>query len=95
MLLGQSSLGLSYPPRTGFKLVKLCIKKIRRREQGDCQCKMGRAGFHSVAKLCAQMFNADHDMVTPRIATISSLNLRADCHNQQPKFESGLSQSAV
>jgi hypothetical protein len=56
---------------------------------------MGRAGFHSVAKLCAQMFNADHDMVTPRIATISSLNLRADCHNQQPKFESGLSQSAV
>jgi hypothetical protein len=42
------SLDLHNPPRTGFMLVKLLIKKIRRREQfGTVNVKWAGTGFHS------------------------------------------------
>jgi hypothetical protein len=70
------SLGLNNMPRISFKLVKSCIKNIRRFKQGAYRCKMAGAGFHCTAKLRAP---------TPRFATIritawqSALNRAADC----------------
>jgi hypothetical protein len=55
------SLGLNNTPRISFKLVKSCIKNIRRFKQGDSRCKMVGAGFQCIANLRA---------LTPRIAII-------------------------
>jgi hypothetical protein len=87
------SLGLNNIPRISFKLVKLRIKNIRPFKQGASWSKMAGTGFHSIAKLRAQMFNpvlADHGVYP------------ADCHNengrtadyqcQESTFESGLPQ---
>jgi hypothetical protein len=55
MTIGGQLLGLNNPPR----IVKSGIKKIRRREQGGCRCKMAGTGFHSVVANRAQMCTAD------------------------------------
>jgi hypothetical protein len=63
-------------PRISFKLVKSHIKNIRCFKQEASRCKMTWAGFHSIAKLRAQML---------RFATIrktawqSALNCTVDC----------------
>jgi hypothetical protein len=43
-------------------LVKSIIKKIRRREQGGCRCKMAGTGFHSVVTNRDQMCTAYNGM---------------------------------
>jgi hypothetical protein len=68
------SLGLSNTPRISFKLVKSRIKNIRRFKQGASRStrKMAGTGFHSFAKLRAQIRNA----VLADRGVYS-----ADCHN--------------
>jgi hypothetical protein len=45
---------------------------------------MAGAGFHSLAKLWAQMCTADRPWIAVlQIATDRSLNLRADCHRPE------------
>jgi hypothetical protein len=53
------SVGLKNSPRIRFTPEKSPIKKKRDIKQGDSRCKMARAGFHSLAKLLAQMCTAD------------------------------------
>jgi hypothetical protein len=48
-------------------------------QTGDSHCKMAVAGILSLAKLRAQMC-ATNKITVARIATVKSLNLRADCH---------------
>jgi hypothetical protein len=55
------SLGLNNTLHIGFKLVKSRIKNIQCFKQEASRCKMAGAGFHSIAKLRAQM---------PQFATI-------------------------
>jgi hypothetical protein len=83
------SLGLNNPPRISFTPEKSRVKKaVTHHIQGDSRYKMAGAGFHSLAKLIAQMCTADSgnprittNIITVlRIATDSSQNLRADCH---------------
>jgi hypothetical protein len=51
------SLSLTIAPRIRFTLVKSRVKNIRRFNQAVSQCKMAGAGFYSIAKLRAQIFN--------------------------------------
>jgi hypothetical protein len=91
------SLGLKIAPRIHFTLVKLCVKNIWRFKQAVSRCKIAGAGFHSIAKLRAQIFNPGLAACTLRIATMkmallriakaSSLNLRAEC--QRPESLAG------
>jgi hypothetical protein len=73
------SLGLNNPPRRYFIPLKSCGKKRWRFKQGDSWCKMAGAGIQSLAKLRPQMC-ATNKITVARIATVKSLNLRADCH---------------
>jgi hypothetical protein len=52
---------------------------------------MAGAGFHSFAKLCAQMCTADSGntaVFTLQVATNKITTLHANCHSQYSKFES-------
>jgi hypothetical protein len=70
-------------------------------QQPGCRCKMAGAGFHSIAKLRAQIWYhgswqsavfrsriATTKITTLRIGTDRSLNLRADCH--RPDLTAGI-----
>jgi hypothetical protein len=78
--------GLNIALRIRFALVKSCVKNIQRFKQAVSQCKMTEAGYHSISKLRAQIFNrvlADRGvkMVVLLIAS------------QESEFESGLPQA--
>jgi hypothetical protein len=87
------SLGLNNPLRICLTPRKSRVNNIWRNKQGNCRCKMAGDGFHSLAKLRAQMCTAGRG--NPRcldrrllwikktvlwLATDRSQNLRADCH---------------
>jgi hypothetical protein len=56
-------------------------------KQAVSRCKMAGAGFHSIAKLRAQIFN-------PVLADCHNENDRtADCQSQESEFERGLPQA--
>jgi hypothetical protein len=65
------SLCLNNPRRVGFTRVKSRIKKMQRRQQGTCRCKIAGTGYHSVVANCAQMCTADchKKVILPLIAT--------------------------
>jgi hypothetical protein len=75
------SLCLNNPPCIGFTLEKSHIKNIRRREKGDCRCKMTGTRFHSVVTNRAQMCTADW---------YKENNLTGECHSQESNFVSRL-----
>jgi hypothetical protein len=68
-----------------------CVKNMQRFKQPVSRCKMAGAGFHSIAKLRAQIFNP--------VLAVRGVH-SADCHNenghtadwqsQESEFESGL-----
>jgi hypothetical protein len=88
------SLGLNNAPRISFKLIKSRVKNMQCFKQPVSQCKMVGAGFHSIAKLRAQIFN-------PLLAVrgVNSVDCHnenghtADCQSQESEFESGLPQA--
>jgi hypothetical protein len=76
-------------PRISFKLVKSRIKNIRHFKQETSQCKMARAGFHSIAKLRAQFHNAVLAYRGVFQADCHRENCRtADCYSPRTEFES-------
>jgi hypothetical protein len=84
-------LGLKIAPRIRFTLVKSRVKNIWRFKQAVSRCKMSGAGFHSIAKLCAQMFNpvlADHGVHS--VDCHNESGLTADYQSQESEFESGI-----
>jgi hypothetical protein len=62
----RDTVPLSIPPRIGFTHVKSRIKKIRRREHGDCRYKMA-GGFHTVATLRALIPRFATTEITPAL----------------------------
>jgi hypothetical protein len=78
-------------PRISFKLVKSCIKNIRRFKQGASRCKMAGTGFHCFAKIRAQIRNAVLANRGVYQADCHRENCRtADCYSQRTEFESRL-----
>jgi hypothetical protein len=67
------SLGLNIALCIRFTLVKSRFKYKRHFKQAVCRCKIAGAGFHSIAKLRAQIFN--HAMADGGV-------LSADCYNE-------------
>jgi hypothetical protein len=59
------SLGLNKLPLKRFTLFRSRIKKIRRHEQGDCQCKMASILFHSVVANRAPIPGFASNRLTP------------------------------
>jgi hypothetical protein len=83
------SLGLNNTPRISFNLVKLSVKNIRHFKQAVSRRKMAGAGFHSIAKLCAQIVNPVLTDRGVRSADCHNKNSRpADCQTEVSKFES-------
>jgi hypothetical protein len=89
------SLGLNNAPPISFTLIKSRVKNMQRFKQPVSRCKMAGAGFHSISKLRAQIFNpvmavcgvytADCHNENGHTADcqIRSLNLRTDCHRPE------------
>jgi hypothetical protein len=81
------SLCLNIAPCIRFTLVKLRVKNKRCFKQAFSLCKMAEAGFHSIAKLHARIFNpvlADLGVNSAICHNkVRSLNLRADCHRPE------------
>jgi hypothetical protein len=89
----MNSLGLTIAPRIHFSIVKSRVKNIRRFKHAVSQCKMAGAGFHSIAKLHAQIFNsllADHGVNSTDCHNKNGHT--ADCLSQESVFESRLPQ---
>jgi hypothetical protein len=88
------SLGLNNAPQISFTLIKSRVKNIQRFKQLVSRCKMAGAGFHSIAKLCAQIFNPV--LAVPGVYSADCHNENghtADCQSQESEFESGLPQA--
>jgi hypothetical protein len=80
------SLSLNIARGISFTLEKSRVKNIRCYIQAVLRCKIVGAGFHSIAKFCAQILN-------PLLADRHNENgCTADCQSQESKFESGLPQ---
>jgi hypothetical protein len=76
-------------PCISFKFVKLRIKNIRHFKQGASQSKMAGTGFHSIAKLRAQIRNA---VLADRCVFQADCHREnchtADCYSLRTEFES-------
>jgi hypothetical protein len=81
-------------PRIRFTLVKSRIKIYDPSNRRSLDVKWRGAGFHSIAKLCAQNFNpglAGRDVYS---ADCHNENGRtADCQSQESELEGGLPQA--
>jgi hypothetical protein len=90
------SLGLNNTPHISFNLVKSSVKNIRHFKQAVSRCKMAGAGFHSIAKLRAQIFNpvlADHGVKS--VDCHNESGRTSDCQRQEFELESGLPQAWI
>jgi hypothetical protein len=85
------SLHLNNAPRISFKLVKSLFKNILQFKQGTSRSKMAGTGFHSIAKLRAQIRN---DVLADRGVYSADCHnengCAADCQSQEYTFESKL-----
>jgi hypothetical protein len=88
------SLGLKIAPCIRFTLVKSRFKNIWCFKQAVSRCKMAGAGFHSIAKLRAQMFNPVlADRGVPLADCQNENGLTADCQSQESEFESRITKA--
>jgi hypothetical protein len=87
-------LGLDIAPRISFTLEKSRVNNIWQFNQGASRYKIAGAGFHSIAKLRAQIVNPVLADCGVRSADCHIENGRsADCQTQVSKFKSGLPQA--